>query len=194
MRLFGRNEFKPDRFGKSLFSRLYIPKRRRESLLRWALYAAVLVVLSLVQDVVMCRFRIAGATTDLVCAGIFLLGMMLPCETCAVFTLTASTVFCFSGMAPGPYSILFITVLCVLLNIFRVSFLRDSAGSTLFLAAAGLMVYELLTFITGLFLGLTTPARFVIFCISGAISLPVMPLLMPLFLAIGNIGGTSWND
>lgn len=195
MALFRRkNEFKPDRFGRSLLSRLYIPKHRREILLRWVLYGAALVLLSLLQDVVMCRVSISGATTDLVCAGIVLLGMMLPSESCAVFVLTSSTVFYFSGMAPGPYCIVYLTVLCVLLNIFQGSYLRKNTGSTLLLSAAGLMAYELLVFVTGLFLGLTTPARFIVFCISGGISLPAMPLLMPVFLAIGKIGGSSWID
>lgn len=194
MKLFSRNDFKPDRFGKSLLSRLYIPKRRWLTMLRWTLYSLVLVALSLLQDVLMCRFSFWGATTDLVSAGIILLGLTLASEDCAVFTLISSTVFYLSGMAPGVYAIVLLTVISVLLNIFQVSFLRKNNATTLFLAAGGLMVYELLTFVIGLIFGLTTPARIIIFCICGGISLPVMPLLMPIFLAIGTIGGKSWID
>lgn len=194
MALFKRNDFRQDKFGKSLLSRLYISRRRRLALLRWGLYALVLVVLSLLQDVVMCRFSILGTTTNLVCAGIFLLAIILTPEECALFTLAASTVYFFSGMSPGSFCIVVITGLAVLLNLFRVSFLRKSIWTTLFLAAAALMLYTLISFAIGLFLRLTTPARFGAFCISAGISLPVMPLLMPIFLAISNIGGDSWID
>ena len=66
MALFRRkNEFKPDRFGRSLLSRLYIPKHRRERLLRWVLYGAVLVLLSLLQESgveILTEHAIAGVT------------------------------------------------------------------------------------------------------------------------------------
>ena len=80
------------------------------------------------------------------------------------------------------------------LEILLILYLRKSFGSTLFCAFAALMVYELLVFATGLFLGYTTSARFVAFCITGGLSGAVMPLMYPVFLSIGKIGGESWKE
>ena len=66
-------EFKPDKEGSGILSKLYITRRQRLTLLRWTLYALVILVLSLVQDVILSRIGIRGATTDLVPAGILLL-------------------------------------------------------------------------------------------------------------------------
>ena len=189
-----KREFRPDRVGSGFLNKLYLTKRQRRTLLKWLLYTLMLVALSLMQDVILCRVSIRGATTDLVSAGILLLCMMLPTDTCAIFAVTASAVFYFSGSAAGPYSILFLTGIGILLNIFRYSYLRKSFGSTFVCAATALLLYELLVFVTGLFLGHTTASRWVTFCITGSLSVAVMPLLYPIFLSIGNIGGESWKE
>ena len=187
-------DFKPDRMGSGILNKLYLTGKQRLTLLKWALFTLFLVLISLLQDVVLCRMSIRGATTDLVSAAILLLCIMLPTDECAIFALIGSIVYYFSGMAAGPYSILFLTGLGIFLNIFRYSYLRKSFGSTLFCAFAALMVYELLVFATGLFLGYTTSARFVAFCITGGLSGAVMPLMYPVFLSIGKIGGESWKE
>ena len=189
-----KREFRPDRVGSGFLNKLYLTKRQRRALLMWLLYTLALVALSLVQDVILCRISILGATTDLVSAGILLLCIMLPTDTCAVFAVTASAIFYFSGSAAGPYSILFLTGIGILLNIFRCSYLRKSFGSTFFCAAAALFLYELLIFVAGLFLGHTTTSRWLAFCITGGLSAAVMPLLYPIFSSIGNIGGESWKE
>ena len=189
-----KREFRPDRVGSGFLNKLYLTQRQRRTLLMWLLYTLTLVALSLVQDVILCRVSIHGATTDLVSAGILLLCLMLPTDTCAVFAVAASAIFYFSGSAAGPYSILFLTGIGILLNIFRCSYLRKSFGSTFLCAAAALFLYELLIFVTGLFLGHTTAARWLAFCITGGLSVAVVPLLYPIFLSIGNIGGESWKE
>ena len=187
-------EFKPDRMGSGFLSKLYLTRRQRLLLLKWALYALVMVALSLVQDVIISRLSFGGATTDLVPMAMMLLCLMLPTDDCAVFALVCSVLFYFSGSAPGPYAIAFLTGFGVIFNIFRYAYLRKSFGSTFFCAAAALMGYELLTFITGIFLQLTTGSRFVYFCITGALSIALMPVLYPVFLSIGKIGGESWKE
>ena len=189
-----KREFRPDRVGSGLLNKLYLTKRQRRSLLKWLLYTLVLVLLSLIQDVILCRVSIRGATTDLVSAGILLLCMMLPTDTCAIFAVVASVIYYFSGSAAGPYSILFLTVIGIVLNIFRYSYLRKSFGSTFVCATAALLLYELLVFVMGLFLGHTIASRWLAFCITGSLSVAVMPLLYPIFLSIGNIGGESWKE
>ncbi len=189
-----KRDFKPDRMGSGVLSKLYMTKKQRLSALKWLLYIAALVLISLVQDVILCRVSIQGATTDLVGAAILLLCVMLPTDSCAVFAVVSSTVFFFSGMAAGPYVIIFLTVLGIFLNIFRGSYLRKGFGSTLVCAGVALMAYTLLLFITGVFLGRTTTQRFVSFCITGGLSLAVMPVLYPVFASIGKIGGESWKE
>lgn len=189
-----KREFRPDRVGSGLLNKLYLTKRQRRCLLTWLLYTLVLVLLSLIQDVILCQISIYGATTDLVSAGILLLCMMLPTDTCAVFGLTASVIYFFSGSAAGPYSILFLTGIGLLLNIFRYSYLRKSFGSTFVCGAVALALYELLIFVMGLFLGHTHLSRWLAFCITGGLSVAVMPLLYPVFFWIGNIGGESWKE
>ena len=115
-------------------------------------------------------------------------------DTCAVFALISSALFYFSGSAAGPYCILFLTGLGVLLNVFRAGYLRKSFGSIFFCAGFALMVYELILFVIGLFLGHTIAERFLSFCITGGLSLIAMPILYPIFLSIGKIGGESWKD
>ena len=56
------------------------------------------------------------------------------------------------------------------------------------------MVYELLTFAIGFFLGRTTVSRLAGFCLSGGLSLAAAPLLYPIFVAIGKIGGETWKE
>ena len=189
-----KNDFKPDRMGSDILNKLYITERQRLSLLKWTLYALFLVLLSLLQDVVLCRLSIRGATTDLVSASILLLCVMLPTDTCAVFALISSILYFFSGMAAGPYSILFLTALGILMNILRYSYLRKGFVSTLLCAGFALMAYEMLLFVTGLFLEHTIAERFPAFCITGGISAAIMPVLYPVFLSIGKIGGESWKE
>lgn len=187
-------EFKPDKEGSGILSKLYITRRQRLTLLRWALYALVILVLSLVQDVILSRIGIRGATTDLVPAGILLLTMMLGVEEGAIFAVVASTLFYFSGSAPGPYAIPFLTVLGTVVSIFRYGYLYKSFGSVLFCAAVTVMAYEMLVFVTGSFLGVVPISRFVAFCITGGLSVAALPLLYPVFFAIGKIGGETWKD
>ena len=189
-----KQEFRPDKTGSGFLSKLYMTKQQRQTFLRWALYALVLVALSLLQDVILCQVRILGATTDLISAGILLLCMMLTTQDCAGFAVTAATVYYFSGTAAGPYSILFLSGLGILLNIFRASYLRKSFWSTYLCAGVALVVYELLVFFIGVFLEHTIWSRFGGFCLTAGLSVAVMPALYPLFLAISKIVGEAWKE
>ena len=144
-------EFKPDRTDSGTLSKLYITKKQRLSLLKWLLIGACLLVLSLVQDVIMSRLQIFGATTDLVSGGILLCCMLLSVDSSAVFALCASAAFYFAGFAPGVYAIALLTALGVFTNILRHSYLRKSIFSIVLCAGVALMVYELAVFVIALF-------------------------------------------
>lgn len=187
-------EFRPDQADSGVFSKLCPTKKQRLSILKWALYGLLLLALSLVQDVVMSRIQLLGATTDLVSCGILLICMLQPPEPGGIFALIGSTLYYFSGSAPGPQAIALLTVLALLLNIFRHTLLQPGFGSTFLCAAAGLMVYELIIFATGVFVGHTLITRLGIFAVTGLLSLAAMPILYPIAASIGKIGGESWKD
>lgn len=189
-----KHEFRPDKTGSGWLAQLYITRQQRARLLRWGLHCLAVVFLSLLQDVIFCRIRIYGAATDLVVAGIFLLCMLLPTDSAAIFTLLASVGYYFSGSAAGPYSILFLTGLGVFINIFRSSFLRKGFAATLLCAGSAVVLYELLVFVLGVFLGHTYFARFPAFLITAGLSVAAIPVLYPVFAWIDRIGGESWKE
>ena len=187
-------EFKPDRPEGGLLKRFYLTAAQRRQLLKWGLISAVLVVLSLLQDVVLSQVRIYGATFDLVACGILLCAMFFDPEISAVFTLVSSTLYYFSGSAPGTYCIALITGLGTLLCIFRRAYLQKCFSAVMLCAGAGIILYELLVLFAGCFFGNTTIARFGVFALCGCLSAAVLPLLYPVFLSISTIGGETWKD
>ena len=187
-------EFKPDRTDGGTLKKLYLTPTRRRQILKWGLISVVLVALSLIQDVVLSQMRIFEATFDLVVCGILLCAMFFDPETAAIFTLISSTIYYFSGTAPGAYSIALITGLGTLLCIFRQGYLQKCFSATMLCAATGMIAYELLVFFVGWFLGSTTIERLRVFALCGGLSVAVMPLLYPVFLSISNIGGESWKE
>lgn len=187
-------EFKPDRTNANSFSKLYLTKKQRLKLFKWLLIGAVLLALSLIQDVILSRLSIYGATFDLVPCGILLCSVLLEADTAAVFSLTASTLYYCSGTAPGSHTIALLTGLSILLCIFRRSYLKRGFFSSFLCSGFGMMVYELAIFVIALFFGHTTSGRFMIFVLCGGLSVAVIPILYPIFCAIGNIGGELWKE
>lgn len=187
-------EFRPDPTEPTLKNILHLTRKQRWSLLKWALYSALLLVLSLVQDVVLSRFMGQGAVPDLVSCGIFLICLLQSPEAGGLFALISSLLFYFSGSAPGVYSVALLTCLPVLLNILRYNLLSKRFRSIFLCGGAGLMVYELAVFWMGLFFGDTVPERAPVFILTGILSVVVFPLLYPLAFLIGKIGGEAWKD
>ena len=184
-------EFRPDKERSGTLNKLYITKKQRTKILKWLLMCTMLVAISVIQDVIMSRITILGAHTDLLACAILLACIMLDPEIGSVFVLVSSSLFYFSGSAPGPYVIVLLTVLGILVAILRQSYLRYSFVSIALCTAAAVMVYELMLFAIGLFLGYTTVARLSNFCMTGVLSLACVPLLYPIFAAIRKIGGRA---
>ena len=187
-------EFKPDRPEGGLFKKLYLTQLQRKRLLKWGLVGLVLLLLSVLQDVVFSQIAIAEATLALVPCGILLYAMLLDPETAGIFSLTASTLYFFSGSAPGVYAIALLTVLGTVLCVFRVGYLQRRFSALFMCAAVGMMGYQLLVFAIACFLENTYAARFGVFMLSGGLSVAVMPLLYPVLLSISNIGGETWKE
>lgn len=189
-----KHEFRPDKNRSGTLSKLYITRKQRMTLLKWLLMTITLVTLSVIQDVVMSRISIFETHTDLVACAILLACIMLDPEIGSVFVLISSALYYFSGSAPGPYVIVILTVLGILIAIARQSYLRYSFVSIALCTAAAVMIYELVLFAIGLFLGYTTMPRLLSFCMTGVLSLAFVPVLYPIFTAIRKIGGETWKE
>lgn len=189
-----KHEFKPDRDRTGLLKKLHLTQSQRKTLLKWVLYSLTLLVLSVLQDVILCRIRLFGATTDLVPCGIFLICLLEGTEGGSLFSLIASALFLFSGTAPGVYSIVFITGIGIVAAAFRQAYLQSGFGSAMLCSGVSVMAYEMLVFVVGLFLGHTYSGRVVVFLLTGGLSLLILPLLYPILLSIGRIGGSAWKE
>lgn len=189
-----KKEFKSDKPYSDFWSKLHLTQLQRKGLLKWTLYGVLLLALSLLQDVVLCRFRLFGATTELVPLGIFVICLLEGAESGSIFALIASLLYLFSGTAPGPYSMLFITALALGVTIFRQAYLQKGLGAAILCAAIAMFGYELLQFAMGLFLKLTIFSRFGGFMVTALLSCLAIPLLYPLVLSIEKIGGQTWKE
>lgn len=187
-------EFRPDKIKTDLLGKLYLTPQQRKSLLRWLLYALLLVVASVLQDVVLCRMDILGATTDLVPFAIILICVQSGADRSAVFALVAATLYKFSGTAPGYYSMALIPVLALVAAMLRQSYFRRSFGAVLLCVAGAMIAYEMLVFLCGLVFVNTTPQRALRFLTTAGLSLLAFPILYPVTNAIEKIGEKTWRD
>lgn len=187
-------EFKPDKTGTGFFRKLYLTPKQRKSILRWALYALVLLALSVLQDVVLCRLDILGATTELVPCGILLICMVEGSEKGSIFSLVASALYLFSGSAQGYYCMVFIVFLAIFFAIFRQAFLQKGFLATLLCVSLAMLIYLYLNFAMALFLGRTVAARWLAPLIGAGLNLPAMGILYPICTAIEALGGDTWKE
>ena len=187
-------EFKPDKPRNSWMSKLHLTVLQRKAILKWSLYGLSLLVLSLLQDVILCRFRLFGATTELVPVAIFLICVLTGAERGSLFALISSALYLFSGTAPGPYSMVFITALAIFASMLRQAFLQKGFPAAMLSTALATLLYVLLNFIFGVFLGLTPFNRIIGAAITAGLSLLSAPILYPIFLSIGSIGGEAWKE
>lgn len=187
-------DFQPDKPRSTWLSKLYLTKLQRQALLKWFLYGLSLLVLSLLQDVILCRFRINGATTELVPCGIFLICILEGTEKGSVFALVSSVLYLFSGTAAGPHAVALITLLAIVVCSLRQGYLQKSFSSAMLCQILAMVLYEGMIFAVALFLGVTYPERYIGFVITTGLTLAVAPVLYPIFVAIGSIGGESWKE
>lgn len=187
-------EFKPDPRSATAFKTLRLTRQQQLRLLKWGLYILTMILALVIQDVIMSRVRLLGATTDLAVSVILLLAMLEGTEVGSLFLLIASTLYFFSGSAPGAYSIGLMTFFGVAAVMFRQMYLSRSRGSMVLCAGAAQMAYELGLYGVGLFLGLTRWDRIGSFVLTGVYSVLVMIPLYPLLCKIGLIGGNTWKE
>ncbi len=189
-----KQEFRPDKPSTSILSHLILTKKQQKTLLKWVFYGAMLVLLSVIQDVLLSKARLFGSTTELIPCAIFLICILEGAHVGSVFSLVASLLYLFSGTAPGPYSMVAITFFAIGACIFRQAFLQESFSSAFLCTAVAMVLYVLCNFAFGLFLGLTPGSRFFGFLLTALLTLPSVPILYPIFKAIGAFGGQQWKE
>lgn len=187
-------EFRPDKTGPDLLGKLYLTKKQRLSLLKWLLFALVMLALLLIQDVILCRLDVFGATTDLVPCAIFLACVLLGVESGSVFALVTAALYQFSGSGPGYYVIAVIPALGILLTLVRQSYLRKGVGANILCTAIAFFLYEMCLLGIGLLNEQTVFFRSGTFLITTGLTLLAVPVLYPLFSALERIGGETWKE
>lgn len=186
-------DFQPDRPQTDLLDKLYLTKKQRLGLLKWSLHALVVLVLSLIQDVILCHMDILGATTDLVPGAVFTLCVLLGSERGCIFTLVAAALFQFSGSAPGVYVIALIPFIAITLSALQQTLLRKGKGSDLLTAAIAVLIYEFAVFGISVGIGETSLFRVYSAAVTGVMTVICSIGLYFLFTAIEKIGGNPWN-
>lgn len=187
-------EFRPDKTGPGLLSRFYLTETQRLAALKWFLYSVVVLTLLILQDVVLCKLYVYGATTDLVPCALLMICVLEGADNGSLFTLIASLVYLYSGSSPGYHILVLLPVLGVGASVFRESFLRKGFSATVLCAGAAQVIYEMIIFGVALFLNLTHQGRFSVALITWGLSLATMPLLYPILVSIGKIGGKTWKE
>lgn len=189
-----KHVFRPDKHRLKIVNHLILTQKQRKQVLKWGLCTLFLVLISVVQDVLLSRVRLFGATTELIPCAIFVIAILQGPQTGSVFALVASLFYLFSGAAPGIYSMVTITFLAVGVTMFRQVFLQEGFFSCLLCTAGAMVAYELLNFVFGLVLGLVTLSRFYGFFITAGLTLVAVPVIYPLAKAIDRIGDQAWNE
>ncbi len=189
-----KNEFRADPEHPGLLRRLLLTEKQRKACLRWGLAGALCLLGLLVQDVVLWRLDVFGATTDLVPALVLLVVILSDTERGSVFALAASCIYYFSGSAPGPQAIPILTGLAVLAAAFRQGYLQPGFWQTMLCMAVAMLLYELCLLTVGMVVGRIAFGRIGVFALRAALSLPVVPALYPVVRAIHKIGGETWNE
>lgn len=187
-------EFKPDSPGVSPLKTLRFTHLQWLRILRWLCYIGVCILCLVIQDTIMSRVSIFGSTTDLAVAAMLLITVIEGSEVGSVFILIASTIFYFSGSAPGPYSVGLLTVLGMCATLFRQAIWHRSRTSIVLCAGLAAMAYEFSLYVTGMFMGLTRWYRLPRFLITGALTVAAMIPLYYLIYRIGQIGGYTWKE
>ena len=180
------SEFKPDPKAATWVKTFRLTALQRLRLTRWLLYVLTIVGCLVVQDVIMSRVRLFGATTDLAVCAIILITILEGTEVGTVFVLIASTCYYFSGSAPGAYVIALLTFLSTGAGMLRQLYWHRSKGS--------IVLYELGLFVVGVTNGLTIATHLGAFLLTGFYSVLAMIPLYSLVYKIGLIGGNTWKE
>ena len=189
-----RNEFRPDPTTSTWLKTRKLTRLQKLRLLKWVLYALIVILCLVIQDVIMSQLRLFGATTDLAVGAILLITVIEGTDVGSLFVLIASMLYWFSGSAPTPICIALLTAFGIGATMFRQMFWHRSRGTLTLCACLALTAYELGLFVTGIMQGLTYFGRLPSFLLTSAYTCLVMIPLYTLVNKTGLIGGNTWKE
>ena len=189
-----RNEFRPDPATSTWLKTRKLTRQQRLRLFKWLMYALIVVMSLVIQDVIMSQLRLFGATTDLAVGAILLITVIEGTDVGSLFVFIASILYWFSGSSPTPVSIILLTALGIGATMFRQMFWHRSRGTLTLCACLALTAYELGLFVTGLMQGLTYWGRLPSFLLTSVYTSLVMIPLYSLANKTGLIGGNTWKE
>ena len=189
-----RNEFRPDPTTSTGLKTRRLTRLQKLRLLKWVLYALIVILCLVIQDVIMSQLRLFGATTDLAVGAILLITVIEGTDVGSLFVLIASMLYWFSGSAPTPLCIALLTFFGVGATMFRQMYWHRSRGTLTLCACLALTLYELGLFGVGLFYGLTYWGRLPSSLLTSVYTSLVMIPMYSLVHKTGLIGGNTWKE
>ena len=189
-----QNEFRPDPATSTWLKTRKLTRQQRLRLFKWLMYALIVIMSLVIQDVIMSQLRLFGATTDLAVGAILLITVIEGTDVGSLFVFIASILYWFSGSSPTPVSIILLTALGIGATMFRQMFWHRSRGTLTLCACLALTAYELGLFVTGLMQGLTYWGRLPSFLLTSVYTCLVMIPLYSLVYKAGLIGGNTWKE
>ena len=189
-----QNEFRPDPATSTWLKTRKLTRQQRLRLFKWLMYALIVIMSLVIQDVIMSQLRLFGATTDLAVGAILLIPVIEGTDVGSLFVFIASILYWFSGSSPTPVSIILLTALGIGATMLRQMFWHRSRGTLTLCACLALTAYELGLFVTGLMQGLTYWGRLPSFLLTSVYTCLVMIPLYSLVYKTGLIGGNTWKE
>ena len=189
-----QNEFRPDPATSTWLKTRKLTRQQRLRLFKWLMYALIVIMSLVIQDVIMSQLRLFGATTDLAVGAILLITVIEGTDVGSLFVFIASILYWFSGSAPTPVCIALLTAFGIGATMFRQMFWHRSRGTLTLCACLALTAYELGLFVTGLMQGLTYWGRLPSFLLTSVYTCLVMIPLYSLVYKTGLIGGNTWKE
>ena len=187
-------DFRPDSKRFDLAQRLYMSPQQQKKYLKWILFSMLSLLLLVLQDVLFSRISVYGATVDMVPCILLLICVLQGAADGCVFLLTGALVYYLSGSSPGVYVLLLIPLFGTLAAAFRQAYLRKGFRTTLMCTGIALVMYETLSFLIALLLGVTRPGRAFVSAISTGMTLLTLPVVFLLVWGICKIGGDQWKE
>ena len=187
-------EFKPDRNPATWLKTSRLTRQQRLRLAKWGLYALTVMLCLVIQDVVLARLLLFGATADLAVCAIAVITVLEGTEVGSLFVLVASLFYYFSGSAPTAWCVGLLTFLGTGATLFRQMYWHRSKGSVILCACLATVSYEMGLFVVGLMQELTIASRAVYFGLTSLYSCIAIIPLYSLIYKIGLIGGNTWKE
>ena len=187
-------DFRPDSQTRDWVQKLYLTPQQQRRYLKWILLSLLCLVLLVLQDVLFSRMSLYGATVDMVPAVLLLICVIHGTEGGAAFLLAGGLVYWLAGSAPGVYVILLIPLFGTVAAAFRQAYLRKGFRTTMMCTGSALILYEVLSFLAALRLGVARFDRAYVVLISTVLSLLTLPVVFVLVWGICKIGGDSWKE